>query len=572
LHTAVRRALCRRIPVGASILAAALAAPLTAAAPFPSVFRLGSLYPAGGGDGSQGFVLTGASKFDYVGASVNGAGDVNGDGLADVIVGSFGKGRSLRGDSYVVFGARGFSAVIELESLLPENGGDGTAGFVLSGIDPYDYSGRSVSAAGDINGDGIGDLIVGAERADPGNRFYAGESYVVFGSAQGFPAQFPLAMLFPSGGGNGSRGFVLTGIAEDDHAGAAVSAAGDINADGIDDLIVGAYSADPGGRAEAGESYVVFGSRQAFPAVIELASLEPENGGDGSKGFVIAGVDDGDYSGFAVSAGGDLNGDGVDDLIIGAVFAERGDLYYSGESYIVFGSSQRFPAVFPLANLFPGAGGDGSRGVVLTGVDTFDLSGDAVSAAGDFNADGIDDLIIGAILGDPNGHADAGESYVVFGSPQFPAMLPLSSLYPAGGGDGSRGVVLAGIDMTDWSGRSVNDAGDVNHDGISDVIVGAILGDPLGKVTAGESYVVFGSTQPFPAVFPLASLYRGGGIQGFVLAGAQENDWSGNFVSGAGDVNGDGIDDVIVGAYRASPEDHFAAGASFVVFGRGSGN
>jgi hypothetical protein len=121
-----------------------------------------------------------------------------------------------------------------------------------------------------VNGDGIGDVIIGASNADPGGRSYAGESYVVFGTDQGFPAQFDLADL---ASGDGSAGFVLNGIDSRDYSGYSVSAAGDVNGDGIGDVIIGAPFADPGGRYYAGESYVVFGTDQGFPAQFELADL-----------------------------------------------------------------------------------------------------------------------------------------------------------------------------------------------------------------------------------------------------------------------------------------------------------
>src|ERR671933_819813 len=184
---------------------------------------------------------------------------------------------------------------------------NGSNGFAINGIAAYDQSGFSVSSAGDVNGDGIDDLIIGARGADPNGINEAGQSYVVFGSNSGFGAGLDLSTL------NGSNGFAINGIGTFDQSGLSVSSAGDVNGDGIDDLIIGAFGADPNGLPFAGQSYVVFGSNSGFGAGLDLSTL------DGSNGFAINGIVANDYSGFSVSSAGDVNGDGFDDLIIGAI-------------------------------------------------------------------------------------------------------------------------------------------------------------------------------------------------------------------------------------------------------------
>jgi T5SS/PEP-CTERM-associated repeat protein len=438
-----------------------------------------------------------------------------------------------------------FPAVFELADLLPVNGGDGSLGYVINGIEQNDISGRSLSSAGDVNGDGFDDLIIGAQGGDPNGQIGAGESYVVFGGPGiGAGGSLELASL------DGTNGFVINGL-EDGRSGCSVSSAGDVNGDGVDDLIIGAYRADPNGQRDAGESYVVFGGLGVGAGgSLDLSSL------NGTDGFTIKGIDRGDQSGVSVSLAGDVNGDSVGDLIIGAHYGDPGGRVNAGESYVVFGG----PGV--------GAGGSldlsslsGSDGFVINGVGAVEYSGQSVSSAGDINGDGVADVIVGARLADANGQSIAGASYVIFGGAGVGAdgSLELSSL------NGASGFVLNGIDAGDRSGRSVSSAGDVNGDGVDDLIIGAYKASPDGVLYAGESYVVFGGVGVGSSgTLNLSSL---DGTNGFVLNGIDAEDFSGESVSSAGDVNGDGADDLIIGAPRADPNGLSFSGESYVVFG-----
>ncbi|MEH2408751.1 beta strand repeat-containing protein [Nostoc sp.] len=412
---------------------------------------------------------------------------------------------------------------------------NGSNGFTINGI-AGDASGESVSSAGDVNDDGITDLIIGAPDASP-NGFQSGRSYVVFGKRTGFSPTFNLSSL------NGANGFTINGIAGD-NLGISVSSAGDVNDDGITDLIIGAYGASPNSY-RSGQSYVVFGKSTGFSPTLNLSDL------NGANGFTINGIA-GKNSSYSVSSAGDVNGDGIADLIIGGYgFDPNGD--YSGRSYVVFGKSTGFSPTLNLSDL------NGANGFAINGI-AGDGSGESVSSAGDVNDDGITDLIIGASGASPNGF-QSGRSYVVFGkSTGFSPTFNLLDL------NGANGFAINGIKKEDYSGESVSSAGDVNGDGIADLIIGASGADPNGY-DSGQSYVVFGRSTGFSPTFNLLDL---NGANGFAINGIKSGDNSGISVSSAGDVNSDGITDLIIGTPNADPNG-YDSGQSYVVFGKSTG-
>ncbi|MGF2036765.1 MAG: beta strand repeat-containing protein [Nostoc sp. CmiVER01] len=404
------------------------------------VFNLSDL------NGTNGFTITGFGGDS--GRSVSNAGDINNDGIDDLIIGAPFASRndiSQAGESYVVFGGTNVasSGALNLSDL------NGTNGFTIIGINDIDTIGNSVSNAGDVNNDGIDDLIIGG----------FGKSYVVFGRTNvGSGGSLNPSSL------DGTNGFVING---GNKFSLSVSNAGDINNDDINDLVIGTYEADPNGKENAGQSYVIFGGKNVGSGgTFNLSDL------NGSNGFAINGIAAGNESGFSVSNGGDINNDGIDDLIIGAWRAPANGVIQAGQTYVLFGGTNiGTSGTFNLSDL------NGTNGFAINGITENSFSSSSVSNAGDVNADGIDDLIIGA--------PDGRQAYVVFGGTNVgkSGSLNLSDL------NGTNGFTIPGGGAI---GLSVSSAGDINNDGVDDLIIGAPFTSPNGIPGAGQSYVLFG--------------------------------------------------------------------------------
>ncbi|MBS1519168.1 MAG: FG-GAP repeat protein, partial [Bacteroidetes bacterium] len=388
------------------------------------------------GDAMQRKIFNGPSTSSQFGFSVSNAGDVNGDGFGDIIVGTYGY-TSFTGRAYIYYGGINMNTAPDL---------------VMTGETTSNYFGWSVSGAGDINADGYDDVIVGAD----GYSSDKGRAYVFFGGA---------VM-------NNTADMIMTGQSGSSRFATSVSSSGDINGDGFPDIILGELSFNSG----RGRTYVYYGG------------ISPDTIAD----LTITGEASLNYFGVSVSDAGDFNGDGFSDFIVGA----NGYSGSTGRAYIFFGGNSP----------------DTLADVIMTGEATGNNFGYSVSSAGDVNGDGFTDVITGAY----GNSSFTGKAYIYYGG-----FSP----------DNTADVTMTGETITNYFGISVSSAGDVNGDGYSDVIVGA---DRYSS-SAGKAYIYFGGEQM-------------NNISDVTIAGETTNSRFGVSVSSAGDVNGDGYSDVICGA------------------------
>jgi FG-GAP repeat protein len=406
---------------------------------------------------------TGESNQDsaYFGYSVSTAGDVNGDGYSDVIVGAYlyDNGQTDEGRAYLYLGS---ASGLSLSPAWTAESDQDSA-----------YFGFSVSTAGDVNGDGYADVVVGAFQYDNGQTD-EGRAYLYLGSASGLAAS-------PAWTSESNQPGALFGQS--------VAYAGDVNRDGFADVIVGApYYAN--GQAQEGRAFVYLGSASGL-AASPVWTAESNQ--------VSA------FFGQAVATAGDVNADGYADVIIGAPNYSNGQSQ-EGRAYVYLGA-----ATGPLASPVWTAESDQANAHF----------GWSVSTAGDANGNGYAEILVGAPYYD-DVQTDRGRVYMYFGGASGPAP---AAIWTAEG------------DQTGaFFGTSVSTAGDLNGDGYADAIVGA-PGEDNDQSNAGRVYVYFGSVSAFAT------------LPGWTAETHQFAASFGGAVATAGDVNGDGFSDLLVGAY-----------------------
>lgn len=450
--------------------------------------------------------ISGANGMDYSGTAAASA-DINNDGIDDVITSSSwgdgpGEGRTACGEVYVMF----YESLNETMDLSTD------ADIIIYGADSSDRCGQSLTT-GDVNGDTIQDLIIGATSADGPSetRNACGEIYVIYGNTT-LLSTYDLSVTSPD--------VIIYGPGESDSCGSSL-AIGDINGDNIDDIITGAYWADGPGDAKlsCGEVHVVYGNL-SLPSTIDLAT---------QQNVTLYGIDASDFCGISVAAG-DANNDGFDDIIMGAYGADGpGNARTScGEVYIIYGNTT-LPTTIDL-------GVNVDVKIYGTKMTTFgSYLGQAV-AAGDVNLDNYDDLILGAIYDEVNTQR-VGAVHVVYGASNLPATHDLMNI--------RANVTIYGETSMDRIGSKIV-TGDMNADSFDDIIFSGPGADGPANTrsSCGEIYIVNGSST-LPSFINISTQ-----DEDILIYGDEIADYTGNSLA-IGKIDNDNVLDIVTGAIYA---------------------
>jgi fibronectin type 3 domain-containing protein len=392
---------------------------------------------------------------DVLGGSVAGLGDLDGDGINDVAVGAYidDDGGTDRGAVYVLF--MNSDGTVKSYQKISD-----TAGSFTATLDDVDLFGISMAILGDLDGDGVVDLVVGAHSDDDGGTS-RGAVYILFMNSDGTVKSYQKI--------SDTEGNFMAPLEDIDHIGISVAALGDLDGDGVTDLAVGSYQDDDGGT-DRGAVYVLFmqtdGTVKSYQKISDTA------------GNFAAILDDDDEFSRSLAALGDLDGDGVTDLAVGTFHDDDGGTD-RGAVYVLFmntnGTVKSYQKISDT---------EGNFGAALDDSDRFGVS---VAAPGDVDRDGIADMIVGANEENVSG-ASRGAVYVLFMNSDG----TVKSYQKISDAEGGFAAPLADGDNFGFSATAL---GDLDADGVTDLAVGA-YGDDDGGTDRGAVYVLFLQAPP----------------------------------------------------------------------------
>lgn len=509
---------------------------------------------------SDAQALHGINNDDRLGYGAASAGDVNGDGFDDVIFGApqHDTNGSNAGAAYVLFG----NATGKLASI--NEASQGIGGFAIYGEKAGDGAGFAVAGGGDINGDGLADVVIGAPYADY-NGDDAGKVYVVFGKADSINVELSEIALDSNAGG-----FVMYGRSTWNHAGGSLAVA-DFNADGLADIRIGEVvrkSTSPGWGfssqtyAAPNINYTVFG--KADGAAIALADIVADTD---TRGYAVVQsnrkTNSSDFYGSQALPLGDINSDGLADSVFNlGIFGETNGYNYVQLGSANFASPTKTDAIANGITIKPESANYGFNWVYKGTSTANTLPSFITSAIGDINGDGIDDLALLATDANCCGNLSLPQAYVVYGQTGDRSEIDLSQV-----GQGIGGFVIqndfsnVSYSLTDIIFGAIGGVGDVNGDGFDDLMIG----DQYADAGNGRFFVVYGKADQTPVL--LSDVANGNGGTSSAGNGA---DGLGHWLGRAGDINGDGIADMFVSGPMADPDGVSNAGTVYVLLGNGA--
>ena len=498
--------------------------------------------------GENGWVLRGTEYNTQLGQGGSGViGDLNGDGKGELIAGAplaANGSNTQAGAAYIVFGSTGPLGTLENSRyVLKTSDVTSDKGFVFRGLEDNDWLGNATlgisSTPGnqDFNGDGIADFFIAARNFDRPGASNVGAVVVVFGQAAGgvygtlnnSTGQREMTIDHLTGL---DKGFIIRGGAAEDNAGFSLASAGDVNGDGVTDLLIGAIGVNRGIASSAGAAYVIYGKKtqggqetweglindpqKTGRQILDLGTLKPEDG------FVILGEAQNGQFGRSVEGVGDVNGDGFDDIVVGAPLLTPGTQAEAGSAYVILGSASGQGTVTAGRKILDVAEMTSAQGFIIRGVtgsvvpdvttnETPKL-GQSVGAAGDVNGDGLADIMVIAPKldrGTAAGDLDAGRAYIIFGkktteiagnvgegwgqSVNGQSVLDLANF---AAGDGFSLVGRSSISESlgfSLGEPSILSPGDLNGDGIDDLFINAAQANMFNRNESGEGVFVYGA-------------------------------------------------------------------------------